>query len=258
MNTTPTRDSRSISMLSSIFQSLSSLHPNISNPSTQAHSTHANPLHTLSVQDTAGARSLFLTLHVLFPHELLPALDLLDRGLVTRLALQHDDSSISPSRNPTRHASEVEGHSETEVEVYYIQSSASATTNHPRKHASSSATFYEVRLDSWNCSCPAFSVSAFQGLSHSTGYDDNYDDNYHHDRFPTLGLDSMPENATYWHFGGVATSKSSGSIPSCKHILAALLAKAAPELFGHGVTVRKVSCEEIVGWGGGWGEFGGG
>ncbi|KAK4979905.1 hypothetical protein LTR97_003872 [Elasticomyces elasticus] len=43
----------------------------------------ANPL-----TDTAACKEHLLTLHVLFQNELLPALDLLDRGLVTRLRLE--------------------------------------------------------------------------------------------------------------------------------------------------------------------------
>jgi hypothetical protein len=67
-----------------------------------------------------------------------------------------------------------------------------------------------------------------------------------------------------WRFGGVATNPSSRpsaphSLPSCKHILAAVLAKVAPGLFAkHGVIQKAVTHEELVGWGAGWGEFGGG
>lgn len=43
----------------------------------------ASPLRALQGND----RNVFLTLHVLFPNELLPALDLLDRGLVTRFVV---------------------------------------------------------------------------------------------------------------------------------------------------------------------------
>ncbi|KAK4940273.1 hypothetical protein LTR10_019593 [Elasticomyces elasticus] len=237
MNATSSK--QSTSTLTSIFNSLSSLHPKTSQSNTQTPAAHITPLQNLCPQDTARARSLFLTLHVLFPHELIPALDLLDRGLVTRLKLQQDDSNASPSRHAGTEIPEVQG--ELGVDVYYIQSSSSlASANHSRKHASSAAMFYEVRLDSWNCSCPAFSVSAFQGLNYSATYND---ENYAHDkdnRLSNPGLDSMTEDDTKWRFGGVATSR------------------AASGLFGHGVTVRTVTGEEIVGWGGGWGEFGGG
>ena len=42
-----------------------------------------NPLKNLG----ADERKLFMTLHVLYPNELLPALDLLDRALLTRMCL---------------------------------------------------------------------------------------------------------------------------------------------------------------------------
>ena len=58
-----------------------------------------------------------------------------------------------------------------------------------------------------------------------------------------------------WAFGGMCTNGNMG-VPVCKHILAALLCKAAPEVFGHGMVVREVSKEELAGWGGGWGDHG--
>jgi hypothetical protein len=53
-------------------------------------------------------------------------------------------------------------------------------------------------------------------------------------------------------------SLDTGRVPSCKHILAAVLAKAAPKLFKGGFKERVASKEEIVAWGSGWGEFSGG
>jgi len=56
-----------------------------------------------------AAKPLLLTLHVLFPTEFLPALDLLDRGLVTRFRIREDNhaahSEGSPSTVPHGHAS---------------------------------------------------------------------------------------------------------------------------------------------------------
>ncbi|KAF2491785.1 hypothetical protein BU16DRAFT_530216 [Lophium mytilinum] len=52
-----------------------------------------------------AAKPLLLTLHVLFPTEFLPALDLLDRGLVTRFRIREDDvASTMPHghRNPRK------------------------------------------------------------------------------------------------------------------------------------------------------------
>ncbi len=297
------------SLLTSIFDSFSSLSPpasTIQQPArtpihelilpSQPPST-TSPLHSLSTEDTERARSLFLTLHVLFPHELLPALDLLDRGLITRLtslpASQGDgaDNSNSDTKTPAReshlpspnpgptairpHTTTSKREHEVEVEVFYVQSASSTTTtgktttgkySSRRAAAPASAAFYEVRLDSWNCSCPAFSVSAFQGL----GFDDTAT------ATAIASFESeIPEQPPFksdqsdrkgpgahepWRFGGIATNPSSAarSVPSCKHILAAVLAKVAPGLFADRVIERAVGREELVGWGAGWGEFGGG
>ncbi|KAK5045062.1 hypothetical protein LTR84_010210 [Exophiala bonariae] len=215
-------------------------------------SLNSGRLHHLPVDDTEKARSVFLTLHVLFPHHLLPALDLLDRGLVTRLMPKSSGSAASQSQGPS-------------WEVYYVQSS-SALTSKPsprRKKPSVLAIFYEVRLDSWNCSCPAFSVDAFQGLM----------DQYENDEEPVDGSTVLPTTEQLGQLdfnppredeteeaggrvGGTTTFAIPGGTPVCKHILAATLAKVAPNLFSTGVTETTASREQLAGWGAGWGEFG--
>ena len=63
--------------------------------------TTSNPLAILP----QSSKNLLLTLHVLFPHELLPALDLLDRHLVTRLRIRtrasRNDVSAAPGSKAT-------------------------------------------------------------------------------------------------------------------------------------------------------------
>ncbi|KIW12889.1 hypothetical protein PV08_08076 [Exophiala spinifera] len=282
--------------MTSIFDSLGSLcQSSPSHPQSLHGSSTLNPLHALSEQDNQRARSLFLTLHVLFPHELLPALDLLDRGLVTRLITleapevcatgiidshfvsEPTESSSGPSGSASAPLSA--GHQTLEGqepnhfrdEVFYIQSSsasssssAAATSHHRKQTSSGAAPFYEVRLDSWNCTCPAFSVSAF----HSLMMKGHYETKTEAEPVPagpphrwTNNQGKGESKSSTWRFGGVAVdtaSTSSPRPPSCKHILAAVLAKAAPGLFAHGVTSRTVSRDESVGWGAGWGEFGGG
>lgn len=226
---------------------------------------YSGQLHHLSQEDTTKARSVFLTLHVVFPHHLLPALDLLDRRLVTRLMpkigqIQSDGSRAQLAIDNTNFREAVLP--SPAYEVYYIQSSSAVTSkpNPRRKKQSMSATFYEVRLDSWNCSCPAFSVDAFQGLISSC---DDMDDkvNVSQPREQEEQLDQFfsttsESDGIDWRVGGTATLPSSGSIPICKHILAATLAKVAPKLFSTGTTESRVSREQLAGWGGGWGEFG--
>ncbi|KIW99494.1 uncharacterized protein Z518_11233 [Rhinocladiella mackenziei CBS 650.93] len=271
----------SCTMLTSIFNGLSTLTP--LSHSSSSHKTQAEPprlsltsepvhslLYNLSPADAEHARSLFLTLHVLFPHELLPALDLLDRRLVTRLTTQNlpprspgrrgaardEDADVDTAEKCEMLNKELKVESRSDMcEVYYIHSHPSKVTTLARYHARNAnpgATFYEVHLDSWNCSCPAFSVSAFQAL------------NMHYNDEGEIAskasqVDHMHEPTTLekesWSFGGVATNVHS-STPSCKHILAAVLVKAAPKLFNHGVRETVVSRDELAGWGGGWGALG--
>ncbi|EME85613.1 uncharacterized protein MYCFIDRAFT_88504 [Pseudocercospora fijiensis CIRAD86] len=103
-------------------------------PNTAAADHISNPLRDLPQE----ARNIFLTLYALFGKELLPALDLLDRSLVTRL-----------------HTSSGEEHT---CKLYLVRSAQPQTSrNTPYQHTN----YYEVRLNAWTCSCPAFAFSAF-------------------------------------------------------------------------------------------------
>ena len=63
-----------------------------------------------------------------------------------------------------------------------------------------------------------------------------------------------------WAFGGTLTRQEGAmGVPVCKHILAAMMEKAAPELFVEGTHLnvsRDVGKEEMAGWGAGWGDGG--
>jgi len=67
---------------------LTSLITAIASSTRQKESNTPNPLS--STTTSQNTKSAFLTLHSLFPHDFLPALDLLDRGLVTRFVLAED------------------------------------------------------------------------------------------------------------------------------------------------------------------------
>jgi hypothetical protein len=182
---------------------------------------------TLSTSDVLQAKSGLLTLHFLFPHELLPALDLLDRKLVTRMKLI--GTKIETSQN----------------EVYYVQS-ASATTSRPSHHQSTAPISYEVRLSAWNCTCPAFAYSAF-GKTFQTSLDLDVSSR------ASEGRDHLARDEGRLRLGGMFTQADSG-VPTCKHILAAFLGAAAPQLFGNGVCEENMNEAEAAGWAGGWGD----
>ena len=63
-----------------------------------------------------------------------------------------------------------------------------------------------------------------------------------------------------WKFGGSITrSDVANGVPVCKHILAAVMSKAAPSLFAEDIHVRtrrEVTESEMAGWGAGWGDGG--
>lgn len=161
---------------------------------------------------------------------MIPALDLLDRQLVTRLF-------VSGTRG------EVPGN-----EVYYVQS-ASATLPRPSKsirHHTSATTAYEVRLSAWNCSCPAFAYSAFgKGFQTSLKLDE--------DSATGRCREELNGEKVRTRLGGVLMQADAG-VPICKHILAAYLGTAAPSIFGTGVYTREVDASEAAGWAGGWGD----
>jgi SWIM zinc finger len=160
--------------------------------------TFTEILSALPKENQDSIKDLLTTMHFLYPHEFIPALDLLDRHLVTRMIISHSPKTSSNSRaadpdvhiEPLTEPTTLSAHpmedpvpstqgdptsdvcTETnfaiENEVFYIQSASSQnTTNttrprHSRRHHSSNNSLtYEVRLSAWNCTCPAFAFSAF-------------------------------------------------------------------------------------------------
>lgn len=155
----------------------------------------SNPLRLIEPRH----RPLFTTLHVLFPSLLLPALDLLDRGLVTRLVSPEEATTTMPVEvGPLTHQQD-EGPDETREEdgggsnarvhagapapsplsVYIVRSAqkptrrphggdastAPVTTTTGNGGGSSSQRTYVVHTAAWNCTCAAFAFSAFPPLS---------------------------------------------------------------------------------------------
>lgn len=221
--------------LTTILQQLGSIVVDASTPSSHALPTsdHASLLASLGGRAAEHGRSILLTLHFLFPHELLPALDLLDRRLVNKFQCRHGDDQSNA------------------LEVFYVQSASAVTEPVNRRSANSrfrnawSATkvHYEVRLDAWNCTCAAFAHSQLKLLLRE-----------HEDEDRTSMARPNGETAQLggW-FGGVAT-KSDSVVPVCKHILAVVMAEAAPRLLGDGMQTRDVSVQEMAAWSAGWGE----
>jgi hypothetical protein len=157
-------------------------------------------------------RQLLLTLHVLFPSLLLPALDLLDRRLVTHI------------RNPDAPGSAA-------LQLYAVKSLAT-TLSRRRRDAEYTARSYVVRLEAWNCSCASFALDAFPpGEEISSGNSERR------------------EQGSAW-FGGMSLDGLEGfraDVPCCKHLLACLLAERWNNLLGGYIESKVVSREEMAG-----------
>ena len=161
------------------------------------------------------------------------ALDVLDRGLVTRIIQTTGSDDVPPHGSLPA--------------VYYVRSSQPQSRGAGRfrygEPLDDAQRFYEVRLDSWNCSCPAF---AFASFSSSPDND-----------IPARYIGGEPASArTAGMFGGLSLPPTNGADPVCKHLLACFLAERCRALFdasGMGyVKERRVSKAEMAGLAGGW------
>ncbi|KAF1844769.1 uncharacterized protein K460DRAFT_365729 [Cucurbitaria berberidis CBS 394.84] len=245
-----------------------------------------------------------LSLQVLFPSEFIPALDLLDRRLVTRFHIGSDtqqstidvgleaelnhhgdiqyqqenrvqtgdepmkdadhEAITTPAfkasiRNPTDKQTEdqtivdvpTQGDNtptDQQSKVYYVRSAQQRSSRYSTSYDTTSS--YEVRLQAWNCSCPAFAFSAFPAV-HPEPPATLYS--------PANVADATVEQQTTgqeehvgWTFGGVGLGD--GMPPVCKHLLACVLAERCSGLFGAFIEERHVSVEEAAGRAAGWGD----
>ncbi|VUC19814.1 unnamed protein product [Clonostachys rosea] len=158
-------------------------------------------------------RRLFLTLHVLFPNLLLPALDLIDRKLVTLLTLQ--------------------GVTEEEPACSVILVKSAVAKPIRRGRPPEPPRNYIVRLNAWNCNCASFSVDAFLPTSGDRS-------SFAGDEVNDLGGGL---------FGGLSSDGSAvpDHVPCCKHLLAAVVASQWAHLLGGYTERRSVTKEELAG-----------
>ncbi|KAL7959026.1 hypothetical protein V8C34DRAFT_281273 [Trichoderma compactum] len=207
-----------------------------------------------SAEDVNWRRQL-LTLHVIFPNLLLPALDLLDRGLVTRLLVADElpkapEAASSPAAAVSpdgihRHG----GNGNTEelsaghipdslqatdhrdhICMYTVQS-AVFTASRRKRHTPQTTKVYAVHLDAWSCSCGGFALDAYS----------------HYDVTNRNGkLQNSPQPGL---FGNLALDRltSLEDFPCCKHLLACLLAEKWGKAPGGHIQDRYTTKEELAG-----------
>ena len=198
-------------------------------------------------------RRLLLTLHVLFPTLLLPALDLLDRHLVTKLSLNgtrdgtdagHQEQEATGSDGMTKETQEPGSPALShqsgggKPEVYLVRSVASTLTRRTRDalSTSSSSQTYLVRLDAWHCSCATFALEAFPArtMEQKQGAEAAHEQ-------------LQPGQHDSWSFGGQRHGSQGGNAPCCKHLLACLLAQRCSTMMKGEINTRLISKEEFAG-----------
>lgn len=214
---------------------------------------------TPSSAEDGNWRRQLLTLHVIFPSLLLPALDLLDRGLVSRLLVADElqkapetapppAKSVSPDgvhkHGETKNTNEQsEGHipdslqamdHKDQICMYTVQSAVSNTSRRKRQ-APQTTKVYAVHLDAWSCSCGGFALDAYS----------------HYD--VTNGSEKLQNSPPKGLFGNLGMDRLTAfeDFPCCKHLLACLLAEKwrktpGGHVGGH-VQDRYITKEELAG-----------
>ncbi|KAI0202569.1 hypothetical protein F4808DRAFT_449627 [Astrocystis sublimbata] len=232
-------------------------------------------------------RSILTTLHVLYPTTLLPALDLLDRRLVTRkpqaedngipsaeemnemndISNPQDPNNPQDIRNPQA-AKQSQAEAKAEP-LYHLVRSAQPQSHRHRDQPYSGGRVYAVRLPSWNCTCAAFAFAAFpplpsrNSLRNASSPDESeyVISDYHDEEIKTRDEDEVMGNdmdtdmntkantTDKWEFGGLSTDGKDGStgVPCCKHLLACVLAERWSAVLGGYMEERLVSREEAAG-----------
>ncbi|RSM07493.1 hypothetical protein CDV31_008582 [Fusarium ambrosium] len=220
-------------LVSTLITSISDIAPSTntgeatsSQPPPPAQPPSTSPLQAIS----PSQRPLLLTLHVLFPNLLLPALDLLDRGLVTRLVRMYSSAQDEQPGNGDGEpvSGDLNASSKPEDDTFIVRSLASTLSRRTRDFTLSSKR-YVVHLNAWNCSCASFTFDAFP--THAG---------------PAATQVERPSQ-NEWSFGGLSLNASGDVPPCCKHLLACLLIDKWPTILSQYVEEREISREEMAG-----------
>ena len=191
-------------------------------------------------KDIESCKEILLTLHALFPNILLPALDVLDRRLVTRLDLsEHKTSTEQVSSTPREEAARHKN-----PQIYYVRSTV---TDHPSTRGRvnnfdpDAPSHYEVHPVAWSCTCASFAYAVFHGSDDTPKQS--------HANSVVEALENVKEGRLGW--GGLLQPYGGNDVPTCKHLLACVLAErwtGAGSLVG----LKSVKQEEIAAWAAGW------
>ncbi|KAJ5775940.1 uncharacterized protein N7511_000951 [Penicillium nucicola] len=212
-------------------------------PTEIAKQTQAFP--SLSPAQLVTLKPLMLTLHCLFPNDMLPALDILDRKLVRRVMRADRPTPANQGGRTSPHGGPKAAEANEDLFIVISASVPPRLDASPLSSTHDQEKGYEVRLRAWNCSCPTFTISAYRDTHQilTPAAEDKPDP------------ERLPKGSVDYPFGGtMARGTARLSPPVCKHILACILSVRCPGLFGvdqdGGCVISK---EELAGWCAGWG-----
>lgn len=239
----------SVSSLPTLREVVTSLINSISN--TKISPVHEEPSRTFQGSVFSrlppSVRPRLTTLHVLFPTLLLPALDLLDRRLVTKVIMEPREPQepvaqpLSQTSEPNETAISPEGVPEERKAHFYLVRSA-ASTSRKTFNIFANSTPYIVRLEAWSCSCANFAFEAYPAVTSDSEQE-----------IMEAGPLETPvhsDGGGAWEFGGISLDgrePRGGGVPCCKHLLACVLADRWYDVLGQYVTEKRASKEEVAG-----------
>ncbi|KAG5953980.1 hypothetical protein E4U53_005973 [Claviceps sorghi] len=176
---------------------------------------------------TSRRRTLLLTLHVLFPSLVLPALELVDNQLVTKLQVPDQDADPEPGPietggdggGPERLASPEDNNKSHEVSgpqgrlrpsAYAVQSLSRSSAR--QLHANAASKVHIVHLAAWNCSCNDFHRNKFYRQVLDDRWSTRTSSACSPDSSGISGASLLP-----------CTSVDEKDVACCKHLLACLI-----------------------------------
>ncbi|KFY60045.1 hypothetical protein V497_03903, partial [Pseudogymnoascus sp. VKM F-4516 (FW-969)] len=147
----------------------------------------------------------------LLPTLLLPALDLLDRALLTRVTatlpppLHLPEPSTTSATGPSTAAPAAPAAAPSGAthrnQIYLVRSSQAT-----RARGMVGERVYIVRLGAWNCTCAAFAFSAFPGAASSLVFEAGTEEEEEDEV-------DCGETGEKWQFGGVSRDGIGGGVP---------------------------------------------
>lgn len=182
-----------------------------------------------------------MTLHILFPTLVLPALDLLDRSFVARTRLIDDFSCCSDqvANDGPDFRDEYVNDQQVHPAMYFVHCLASSVIRRRGRVQTCLPAHHLIHMNAWSCSCTTFAVESFNGHVQPVR---NVSPSSVQSLEEKMPLSSLPLLATAAEAGsgqklpaiggayGTASSRAAQNLPCCKHLMACVLAEAWPDI----------------------------